>query len=166
MSPAPSALPLECPPLGLESLRVLDSQLRASSDKRYGLGAHRGRLNIQVGQAACAWCVRDACMVYGMCMACMSSVCGVHSVHSVCMACVHWHVHGVCDVCVACGTCMARAWQMQCMYDVCMACEWHMCSRGSPAWTSPIPPWLVGARAAGSTGSPSHVGQGGSTMAP
>ncbi|KFQ96043.1 putative carboxypeptidase X1, partial [Nipponia nippon] len=38
-----------CPPLGLESLRVLDSQLRASSDKRYGLGAHRGRLNIQSG---------------------------------------------------------------------------------------------------------------------
>ncbi|KAM6268081.1 putative carboxypeptidase X1 [Spheniscus humboldti] len=39
----------QCPPLGLESLRVLDSQLRASSDKRYGLGAHRGRLNIQSG---------------------------------------------------------------------------------------------------------------------
>lgn len=51
----PSALSPECPPLGLESLRVLDSQLRASSDKRYGLGAHRGRLNIQVGHAACAW---------------------------------------------------------------------------------------------------------------
>ncbi|KAI6069781.1 putative carboxypeptidase X1 [Aix galericulata] len=39
----------QCPPLGLESLRVLDSQLRSSSDKRYGLGAHRGRLNIQSG---------------------------------------------------------------------------------------------------------------------
>ncbi|KAM9028641.1 putative carboxypeptidase X1 [Ara ararauna] len=38
-----------CPPLGLESLRVQDSQLRASSHKRYGLGAHRGRLNIQSG---------------------------------------------------------------------------------------------------------------------
>ncbi|XP_065519172.1 probable carboxypeptidase X1 isoform X3 [Lathamus discolor] len=38
-----------CPPLGLESLRVRDSQLRASSHKRYGLGAHRGRLNIQSG---------------------------------------------------------------------------------------------------------------------
>lgn len=37
-----------CPPLGLESLRVSDYQLRASSIKRYGLGAHRGRLNIQV----------------------------------------------------------------------------------------------------------------------
>ncbi|XP_072262835.1 inactive carboxypeptidase-like protein X2 [Pyxicephalus adspersus] len=39
----------ECPPLGLESLRVSDYQLRASSIKRYGLGAHRGRLNIQSG---------------------------------------------------------------------------------------------------------------------
>ncbi|XP_039396997.1 probable carboxypeptidase X1 isoform X2 [Mauremys reevesii] len=39
----------QCPPLGLESLRVSDSQLRASSIKRYGLGAHRGRLNIQSG---------------------------------------------------------------------------------------------------------------------
>ncbi|OCT99096.1 probable carboxypeptidase X1 [Xenopus laevis] len=38
-----------CPPLGLESLRVFDYQLRASSTKRYGLGAHRGRLNIQSG---------------------------------------------------------------------------------------------------------------------
>ena len=43
-------LPPACPPLGLESLRVQDSQLRSSSDKRYGLGAHRGRLNIQVGR--------------------------------------------------------------------------------------------------------------------
>ncbi|XP_030046794.1 probable carboxypeptidase X1 [Microcaecilia unicolor] len=39
----------QCPPLGLESLRVTDYQLRASSTKRYGLGAHRGRLNIQSG---------------------------------------------------------------------------------------------------------------------
>ncbi|XP_066429005.1 probable carboxypeptidase X1 isoform X2 [Eleutherodactylus coqui] len=39
----------ECPPLGLESLRVSDHQLRASSIKRYGLGSHRGRLNIQSG---------------------------------------------------------------------------------------------------------------------
>ncbi|XP_071982559.1 probable carboxypeptidase X1 isoform X2 [Engystomops pustulosus] len=39
----------ECPPLGLESLRVSDHQLRASSKKRYGLGSHRGRLNIQSG---------------------------------------------------------------------------------------------------------------------
>ncbi|XP_073418928.1 probable carboxypeptidase X1 isoform X2 [Dendrobates tinctorius] len=39
----------DCPPLGLESLRVSDHQLRASSIKRYGLGSHRGRLNIQSG---------------------------------------------------------------------------------------------------------------------
>ncbi|XP_007442689.1 probable carboxypeptidase X1 [Python bivittatus] len=39
----------QCPPLGLESLRVRDSQLRASSFKRDGLGPHRGRLNIQSG---------------------------------------------------------------------------------------------------------------------
>uniref|UniRef100_A0A8C7FIE1 Carboxypeptidase X, M14 family member 1 n=1 Tax=Oncorhynchus kisutch TaxID=8019 RepID=A0A8C7FIE1_ONCKI len=38
-----------CPPLGLESLRVKDPQLRASSYKRRGLGPHRGRLNIQSG---------------------------------------------------------------------------------------------------------------------
>ncbi|KAI5097763.1 putative carboxypeptidase X1 isoform X1 [Silurus meridionalis] len=40
---------LECPPLGLESLRVKDAQLQASSYKRRGLGPHRGRLNIQSG---------------------------------------------------------------------------------------------------------------------
>uniref|UniRef100_A0A4W6CAN9 Carboxypeptidase X, M14 family member 1 n=1 Tax=Lates calcarifer TaxID=8187 RepID=A0A4W6CAN9_LATCA len=40
---------LQCPPLGLESLRVKDGQLRASSFKRRGLGPHRGRLNIQSG---------------------------------------------------------------------------------------------------------------------
>ncbi|XP_075429795.1 putative carboxypeptidase X1 isoform X1 [Ascaphus truei] len=39
----------QCPPLGLESLRVSDNQLRASSTIRYGLGSHRGRLNIQSG---------------------------------------------------------------------------------------------------------------------
>ncbi|XP_070612931.1 probable carboxypeptidase X1 [Erythrolamprus reginae] len=39
----------ECPPLGLESLRVRDSQLRASSSQRDGLGPHRGRFNIQSG---------------------------------------------------------------------------------------------------------------------
>ncbi|XP_052039578.1 probable carboxypeptidase X1 isoform X2 [Apodemus sylvaticus] len=38
-----------CPPLGLESLRVSDSQLEASSSQSFGLGAHRGRLNIQSG---------------------------------------------------------------------------------------------------------------------
>ncbi|KAJ8281097.1 hypothetical protein GJAV_G00063460 [Gymnothorax javanicus] len=40
---------LECPPLGLESLRVEDSQIQASSYQREGLGPHRGRLNIQSG---------------------------------------------------------------------------------------------------------------------
>ncbi|XP_041827738.1 probable carboxypeptidase X1 [Melanotaenia boesemani] len=39
----------DCPPLGLESLRVDDSQIRASSYQRSGLGPHRGRLNIQSG---------------------------------------------------------------------------------------------------------------------
>ncbi|XP_056151723.1 probable carboxypeptidase X1 [Lampris incognitus] len=39
----------DCPPLGLESLRVDDSQLQASSYQRTGLGPHRGRLNIQSG---------------------------------------------------------------------------------------------------------------------
>ncbi|XP_059201732.1 probable carboxypeptidase X1 isoform X1 [Centropristis striata] len=42
-------LELECPPLGLESLKVKDNQLRASSFQRRGLGPHRGRLNIQSG---------------------------------------------------------------------------------------------------------------------
>ncbi|KAM9354397.1 putative carboxypeptidase X1 [Pholidichthys leucotaenia] len=40
---------LDCPPLGLESLRVDDSQIQASSYQRMGLGPHRGRLNIQSG---------------------------------------------------------------------------------------------------------------------
>ncbi|XP_038555034.1 probable carboxypeptidase X1 isoform X1 [Micropterus salmoides] len=40
---------LQCPPLGLESLKVKDTQLRASSYQRRGLGPHRGRLNIQSG---------------------------------------------------------------------------------------------------------------------
>ncbi|KAG8430466.1 hypothetical protein GDO86_020547 [Hymenochirus boettgeri] len=38
-----------CPPLGLETLKVTDFQIHASTVKRYGLGAHRGRLNIQAG---------------------------------------------------------------------------------------------------------------------
>lgn len=42
-------LVFECPPLGLESLKVKDSQIQASSYKRMGLGPHRGRLNIQSG---------------------------------------------------------------------------------------------------------------------
>ncbi|XP_034050192.1 inactive carboxypeptidase-like protein X2 isoform X1 [Thalassophryne amazonica] len=39
----------ECPPMGLETLKIDDFQLHASTIKRYGLGAHRGRLNIQAG---------------------------------------------------------------------------------------------------------------------
>lgn len=34
--------------MGLETLKIDDFQLHASTTKRYGLGAHRGRLNIQV----------------------------------------------------------------------------------------------------------------------
>ncbi|XP_036445842.1 probable carboxypeptidase X1 [Colossoma macropomum] len=54
---------LECPPMGLESLRVKDTQLQASSHKRRGLGPHRGRLNIQSGIADGdiydgGWCAR------------------------------------------------------------------------------------------------------------
>uniref|UniRef100_A0A671Y5B1 Inactive carboxypeptidase-like protein X2 n=1 Tax=Sparus aurata TaxID=8175 RepID=A0A671Y5B1_SPAAU len=39
----------QCPPMGLETLKIDDFQLHASTTKRYGLGAHRGRLNIQAG---------------------------------------------------------------------------------------------------------------------
>ncbi|KAM6951759.1 inactive carboxypeptidase-like protein X2 [Aplochiton taeniatus] len=39
----------DCPPLGLETLKIDDFQLHASTMRRYGLGAHRGRLNIQAG---------------------------------------------------------------------------------------------------------------------
>ncbi|XP_056325762.1 inactive carboxypeptidase-like protein X2 [Danio aesculapii] len=39
----------DCPPLGLESLNIDDFQLHASSMRHYGLGPHRGRLNIQGG---------------------------------------------------------------------------------------------------------------------
>lgn len=41
-----------CPPLGLESLRVSDSRLEASSSQSFGLGPHRGRLNIQAWRMA------------------------------------------------------------------------------------------------------------------
>ncbi|TRY69612.1 hypothetical protein DNTS_032733 [Danionella cerebrum] len=56
-----SLSPLDCPPLGLESLRVSDDQLQASSSLSFGLGAHRGRLNIQSGledddEYDGAWC--------------------------------------------------------------------------------------------------------------
>ncbi|XP_058864741.1 inactive carboxypeptidase-like protein X2 isoform X1 [Acipenser ruthenus] len=39
--------PQKCPPLGLESHRVEDDQLLASSMLRHGLGPQRGRLNMQ-----------------------------------------------------------------------------------------------------------------------
>lgn len=39
----------ECPPIGLESHHIEDNQIRASSMLRHGLGAQRGRLNMQVG---------------------------------------------------------------------------------------------------------------------
>uniref|UniRef100_A0A8C9RGD6 Inactive carboxypeptidase-like protein X2 n=1 Tax=Scleropages formosus TaxID=113540 RepID=A0A8C9RGD6_SCLFO len=42
-------IPPECPPMGLETLKIDDFQLHASTMRRYSLGAHRGRLNIQAG---------------------------------------------------------------------------------------------------------------------
>uniref|UniRef100_A0A8C4QWI2 Carboxypeptidase X, M14 family member 1 n=1 Tax=Eptatretus burgeri TaxID=7764 RepID=A0A8C4QWI2_EPTBU len=53
-----------CPSLGLESFRVSDEQLSASSVKHLGQGAHRGRLNIQSGlvdddRFDGAWCAAD-----------------------------------------------------------------------------------------------------------
>ncbi|XP_012866262.1 PREDICTED: probable carboxypeptidase X1 isoform X2 [Dipodomys ordii] len=53
-----------CPPLGLESLKVSDSQFEASSSQSYGLGPHRGRLNIQSGLEDGdlydgAWCAEE-----------------------------------------------------------------------------------------------------------
>uniref|UniRef100_A0A8K9XMQ2 F5/8 type C domain-containing protein n=1 Tax=Oncorhynchus mykiss TaxID=8022 RepID=A0A8K9XMQ2_ONCMY len=52
-----------CPPLGLKSLRVDDSQFQASSYLRMGLGPHRARLNIQSGiedgdMYDGAWCAK------------------------------------------------------------------------------------------------------------
>ncbi|XP_048060181.1 probable carboxypeptidase X1 [Megalobrama amblycephala] len=51
----------DCPPLGLESLKVSDDQLEASSYLSVGLGPYRGRLNIQSGledddEYDGAWC--------------------------------------------------------------------------------------------------------------
>lgn len=57
----------ECPPLGLESLRVKDTQLQASSIKHYGLGAHRGRLNVQVGcsqNTVCHVCTSNGSQIF------------------------------------------------------------------------------------------------------
>lgn len=47
--PAWGAVSPECPPIGMESHRIEDNQIRASSMLRHGLGAQRGRLNMQVG---------------------------------------------------------------------------------------------------------------------
>ncbi|XP_062490287.1 adipocyte enhancer-binding protein 1 isoform X1 [Pezoporus occidentalis] len=53
-----------CPPIGLESHRIEDDQLLASSMLRHGLGAQRGRLNMQAGPNEDdffdgAWCAED-----------------------------------------------------------------------------------------------------------
>ncbi|KTG37516.1 hypothetical protein cypCar_00038728, partial [Cyprinus carpio] len=47
--PQSASLLTDCPPLGLETLKIDDFQLHASSMRHYGLGPHRGRLNIQGG---------------------------------------------------------------------------------------------------------------------
>nr|XP_009680579.1 PREDICTED: adipocyte enhancer-binding protein 1 [Struthio camelus australis] len=49
---APPEEKTKCPPIGLESHRIEDDQLLASSMLRHGLGAQRGRLNMQVGATA------------------------------------------------------------------------------------------------------------------
>uniref|UniRef100_A0A2I3SPY6 Adipocyte enhancer-binding protein 1 n=1 Tax=Pan troglodytes TaxID=9598 RepID=A0A2I3SPY6_PANTR len=53
-----------CPPIGMESHRIEDNQIRASSMLRHGLGAQRGRLNMQTGATEDdyydgAWCAED-----------------------------------------------------------------------------------------------------------
>uniref|UniRef100_A0A667GAJ6 Adipocyte enhancer-binding protein 1 n=1 Tax=Lynx canadensis TaxID=61383 RepID=A0A667GAJ6_LYNCA len=58
------AMSPECPPIGMESHRIEDNQIRASSMLRHGLGAQRGRLNIQAGATEDdyydgAWCAED-----------------------------------------------------------------------------------------------------------
>ncbi|KAM4874453.1 adipocyte enhancer-binding protein 1 [Thomomys bottae] len=55
---------IKCPPIGMESHRIEDNQIRASSMLRHGLGAQRGRLNIQAGTNEDdyydgAWCAED-----------------------------------------------------------------------------------------------------------
>uniref|UniRef100_A0A8C4MHB9 AE binding protein 1 n=1 Tax=Equus asinus asinus TaxID=83772 RepID=A0A8C4MHB9_EQUAS len=62
--PAWGAVSLECPPIGMESHHIEDNQIRASSMLRHGLGAQRGRLNIQAGATEDdyydgAWCAED-----------------------------------------------------------------------------------------------------------
>nr|XP_020018615.1 adipocyte enhancer-binding protein 1 [Castor canadensis] len=55
---------VKCPPIGMESHRIEDNQIRASSMLRHGLGAQRGRLNMQAGANEDdyydgAWCAED-----------------------------------------------------------------------------------------------------------
>uniref|UniRef100_A0A8C3NP32 Adipocyte enhancer-binding protein 1 n=1 Tax=Geospiza parvula TaxID=87175 RepID=A0A8C3NP32_GEOPR len=61
---APPAEKKRCPPIGLESHRIEDDQILASSMLRHGLGAQRGRLNMQAGPNEedffdGAWCAED-----------------------------------------------------------------------------------------------------------
>ncbi|XP_062366464.1 adipocyte enhancer-binding protein 1 [Cinclus cinclus] len=61
---APPAEKKRCPPIGLESHRIEDDQILASSMLRHGLGAQRGRLNMQAGTNEDdffdgAWCAED-----------------------------------------------------------------------------------------------------------
>ncbi|XP_014746838.1 PREDICTED: adipocyte enhancer-binding protein 1 [Sturnus vulgaris] len=61
---APPAEKKRCPPIGLESHRIEDDQILASSMLRHGLGAQRGRLNMQAGTNEedffdGAWCAED-----------------------------------------------------------------------------------------------------------
>ncbi|XP_071585359.1 adipocyte enhancer-binding protein 1 isoform X2 [Heliangelus exortis] len=61
---APPEEKTRCPPIGLESHRIADEQLLASSMLRHGLGAQRGRLNMQAGTNEedffdGAWCAED-----------------------------------------------------------------------------------------------------------
>ncbi|KAM4676585.1 adipocyte enhancer-binding protein 1 [Discoglossus pictus] len=54
----------KCPPIGLESHRIEDDQILASSMLRHGLNAQRGRLNMQAGVNEDdffdgAWCAED-----------------------------------------------------------------------------------------------------------
>ncbi|XP_029139717.1 adipocyte enhancer-binding protein 1 [Protobothrops mucrosquamatus] len=55
---------IKCPPIGLESHRIEDDQILSSSMLRHGLGAQRGRLNMQAGSNENdyfdgAWCAED-----------------------------------------------------------------------------------------------------------
>ncbi|XP_072259008.1 adipocyte enhancer-binding protein 1 [Pyxicephalus adspersus] len=55
---------IKCPPIGMESHRIEDDQILASSMLRHGLHAQRGRLNMQAGKNEDdffdgAWCAED-----------------------------------------------------------------------------------------------------------